>query len=155
MAQGGAAHDESDLGMVVVPQAFTVAGACLKDPWVRTPIDAFIAAKLSEQKLKPARKRPTVGPWFDAPIWTCTACRPTAEQVEKFVRESEPDAYEKLIDELLASPRYGESGAATGSDLTRYGDTAGFEQDPIFYTRGVTATMSSIPSITISLTTDS
>ena len=55
---------------------------------------------------------------------------PTAAQVEKFVADPAPDAYEKLIDELLASPRYGEKWGRHWLDLTRYGDTAGFEQDP-------------------------
>ena len=52
------------------------------------------------------------------------------EQVEKFVADPAPDAYDKLIDELLASKRYGEKWGRHWLDLTRYGDTAGFEQDP-------------------------
>ena len=55
---------------------------------------------------------------------------PTAEQIEKFANDPAPDAYEKLIDELLASPRYGEKWGRHWLDLARYGDTGGFEQDP-------------------------
>ena len=55
---------------------------------------------------------------------------PTFEQAQKFINDSSPDAWEKLIDELLASPRYGEKWGRHWLDLVRYGDTAGFEQDP-------------------------
>jgi hypothetical protein len=101
----------------------------LKDPWVRTPIDAFIAARLGEQKLKPAKEadRRTL---VRRAYMDLHGLPPTAEQVEKFVANTAPDAYEKLIDELLASPRYGEKWGRHWLDLTRYGDTAGFEQDP-------------------------
>jgi hypothetical protein len=55
---------------------------------------------------------------------------PTAEQIEKFVNNPAPDAFEKLVDERLASPRYGEKCGRHWLDLARYRDTAGFEQDP-------------------------
>ncbi len=55
---------------------------------------------------------------------------PAYEQIRKFVEDTSPDAWEKLIDELLASPRYGEKWGRHWLDLVRYGDTAGFEQDP-------------------------
>ncbi len=99
------------------------------DPWVRTPIDAFIAAKLSQQKLKPAKEadRRTL---IRRAYLDLHGLPPTAQQVEAFVANPAPDAYEKLIDELLASPRYGEKWGRHWLDLARYGDTAGFEQDP-------------------------
>ena len=50
--------------------------------------------------------------------------------MERFVNDKSPDAYDKLIDELLASPRYGEKWGRHWLDLVRYGDTSGFEQDP-------------------------
>jgi hypothetical protein len=100
-----------------------------KDPWVKTPIDAFIAKKLSEEKLKPAAEadRRTL---IRRAYLDLHGLPPTAEQIEKFVRDPAPDAYEKLIDELLASPRYGEKWGRHWLDLARYGDTSGFEQDP-------------------------
>ena len=55
---------------------------------------------------------------------------PTVEKTEAFVQDKSADAYEKLIDELLASPRYGEKWGRHWLDLVRYGDTSGFEQDP-------------------------
>ena len=100
-----------------------------KDPWVRNPIDAFVAAKLSEHGLKPAREadRRTL---IRRAYLDLHGLPPTAQQVEAFVANPAPDAYEKLIDELLASPRYGEKWGRHWLDLARYGDTAGFEQDP-------------------------
>ena len=100
-----------------------------KDAWGRTPIDAFIANKLADQKLTPAREadRRTL---VRRAYLDLQGLPPTAEQVEKFVSNNAPDAYEQLIDDLLASPRYGEKWGRHWLDLARYGDTAGFEQDP-------------------------
>jgi hypothetical protein len=101
----------------------------IHDAWVRTPVDAFIAAKLKEEKLKaapPADRRVLIRRAY----LDLDGLSPTAEQIEKFVNDSAPDAYEKLIDELLASPRYGEKWGRHWLDLVRYGDTSGFEQDP-------------------------
>jgi mono/diheme cytochrome c family protein len=101
----------------------------VKDAWVRTPVDAFILQKLVTEKLKPAREadRRTLArrAYLDL-----HGLPPTAEQLDKFANDSAADAYEKLIDELLASPRYGEKWGRHWLDLARYGDTAGFEQDP-------------------------
>ena len=100
-----------------------------KDAWVKTPIDAFIAKKLSEEKLKPAAEadRRTL---IRRAYLDLHGLPPTAEQIDKFVSDPAPDAYEKLVDELLASPRYGEKWGRHWLDLARYGDTSGFEQDP-------------------------
>ncbi len=99
------------------------------DSWVRTPIDAFILDKLRAAKMQPAGEadRRTIirRVYFDL-----HGLPPTADAIEKFVSDTSPNAYEKLIDELLASPRYGEKWGRHWLDLVRYGDTSGFEQDP-------------------------
>jgi hypothetical protein len=101
----------------------------VQSAWVRTPIDAFILQKLGNEKLKPAREadRRTLArrAYLDL-----HGLPPTAEQLDQFANDPAPDAYEKLIDALLASPRYGEKWGRHWLDLARYGDTAGFEQDP-------------------------
>ena len=101
----------------------------MKDPWGRTAVDAFILEKLGAQKLRPAREadRRTLArrAYLDL-----HGLPPTIEQLDKFVKDPAPDAYDKLVDELLASPRYGEKWGRHWLDLARYGDTAGFEQDP-------------------------
>ena len=96
--------------------------------WVRTPIDAYIVAKLEEKGIEPAEdakrevfiRRATLDAW---------GLIPTPEAVAEFVSDSSPDAYEKLVDRLLASPHYGERQARLWLDLARYADSAGFQQD--------------------------
>jgi mono/diheme cytochrome c family protein len=101
----------------------------LQDAWVRTTVDAFILRKLNDQKLTPAREAHKATLIRRAYL-DLTGLAPTAEQVEKFVSDPAADAYDKLVDELLASPRYGEKWGRHWLDLVRYGDTSGFEQDP-------------------------
>jgi len=100
-----------------------------KDAWVHTPIDAFILRTLNEQKLKPAPEadRRTL---IRRAYLDLHGLPPTADQIDRFVHDPDPNAYEKLVDDLLASPRYGEKWGRHWLDLARYGDTAGFEQDP-------------------------
>src|SRR6266853_348820 len=102
-----------------------------KDPWVRNPIDAFVAAKLAEKGLKraPEADRRTLirRAYFDL-----VGVPPSPERVDRFVQDAAPDAYDKLIDELLASPAYGERCARHWLDVARYADSGGFETD-IYY----------------------
>ncbi len=95
------------------------------------PIDAFILAKLHERGLKPAPQADKLAllrrAYFDL-----IGLPPTPEQTERFLSNKAPDAYEKLINELLASPRYGERWARHWLDVVRYADSAGFEGD-VYY----------------------
>ncbi len=99
---------------------------------VRNPIDAFILAKLGEQGMRPAKPadRRTLlrRAYFDL-----HGLPPTPEQVDEFVNDPSSNAYEKLIDRLLESDRYGERWGRYWLDLVRYADTSGFETDH-FYT---------------------
>jgi len=96
--------------------------------WVRNPIDAFILSKLEQKGLSPAPPADRVAlirrAYFDL-----TGLPPTPEEVDKFVNDPAPDAYEKLIDQLLASPHYGERWARHWLDLVRYADTNSYERD--------------------------
>ena len=102
------------------------------DEWVRNPIDAFVLAKLNEQGLRPAepasRSALARRAYFDL-----HGLPPDPEAVQEFVEDKSPDAYEKLIDRLLESERYGERWGRYWLDLVRYADTSGFETDH-FYT---------------------
>jgi hypothetical protein len=96
--------------------------------WVRTPVDAFVLAKLEEKGLKPSPdadratyiRRATLDTW---------GLIPSPEEVKAFVNDKSPDAYEKLADRLLSSPHYGERQARRWLDLARYADSAGFQND--------------------------
>jgi hypothetical protein len=94
------------------------------------PIDAFISQRLQQAGLKPsaeADKRTLIR----RVSLDLTGLPPTPEEVAGFVADPRPDAYEKLVDRLLASPRYGEHLAVWWLDLARYADTSGFQGDPL------------------------
>ncbi|MEF3365217.1 DUF1549 and DUF1553 domain-containing protein [Methylocystis sp. 9N] len=96
--------------------------------WVRSPFDAFVLAKIEAKNLAPSPeadratfiRRATLDAW---------GLVPAPEEVDAFVNDSSPDAYEKLVDRLLASPRYGERQARLWLDLARYADSTGFQND--------------------------
>ena len=103
-----------------------------KDPWVRTPIDAFVLARLREQGLDPeppaSRTALVRRAYFDL-----HGLPPSPEEVERFLQDDSADAFPNLIDRLLESKRYGERWGRYWLDLVRYADTSGFETDH-FYT---------------------
>src|SRR5205823_9513082 len=93
--------------------------------WPRTPIDNFILARLETGNLHPAppADRRTL---IRRVYYDLTGLPPTFEEVEAFEHDRSPDAYEKVIDRLLASPRYGERWGRYWLDLARYADTKGY-----------------------------
>ena len=105
--------------------------ATKNDGWFRNPIDAFILAKLEEKGLGHAPetdKRSLIR----RASFDLTGLPPTPEQIDSFLGDSSPDAYEKLLDDLLASPRYGERWARHWLDVVRYADSGGYETDEYF-----------------------
>ena len=103
-------------------------------PWtsvrrVRNPIDAFVLARLEREGLAPS---PEADPatLLRRVSLDLTGLPPTPEEVTDFVADRRPDAYERAVDRLLASPRYGERWAWDWLDLARYADTSGFQGDP-------------------------
>lgn len=96
--------------------------------WAKTPIDAFIWAKLAEKKLTPngpADPRSLIRRvYFDL-----TGLPPTPEQIDAFAKNPSDEAYAKIVDELLASPQYGERWARHWLDVVRYGESDGFERN--------------------------
>jgi hypothetical protein len=97
---------------------------------VRNPIDAFLLAKLEEHDLSfsaPASKRDLLRRVkFDL-----LGIPPTPQEIDDFLADSEPLAYERLIDRLLASPHYGERWGRYWLDVVRYAETAGYNADPL------------------------
>jgi len=96
--------------------------------WARTPIDRFVLARLEAAGLEPAPEadRRTLARRLALDL---TGLPPTPELVERFVADRAGDAYEKLVDLLLASPRYGEHRARYWLDAARYADTNGLHFD--------------------------
>nr|GDY20632.1 cytochrome c [Verrucomicrobiota bacterium] len=93
-------------------------------------VDSFIHATLKEKGLvmSPAADRRTL---IRRLSFDLHGLPPMPERVEKFVNDSDPRAYEKLVDELLASPHYGERWARHWLDIAHYADTHGFERDQL------------------------
>jgi len=98
------------------------------DKWARNAIDRFILAKLEAQGLAPAPEadRRTLARRLSLDL---IGLPPEPEVVEAFLSDTTPDAYEKLVDKLLESPRYGENRARTWMDAARYADTHGLHFD--------------------------
>jgi mono/diheme cytochrome c family protein len=99
--------------------------------WVKNPIDAFIAQVHQANKLAPAaaaeRRALIRRVYFDL-----HGLPPSPGEVDQFANDPDPQAYEKLVDRLLASPRYGERWGRFWLDVVRYADTGGFETDIYF-----------------------
>jgi hypothetical protein len=102
----------------------------LQSEWIRTPIDAFVLAQLQKQKLSPsaeADRRTLVRRlYFDL-----IGLPPSFEEVEAFVADNDPQAYDKLVDRLLASPHYGERWGRHWLDVVHYGDSHGYDKDKL------------------------
>ena len=113
----------------VVPQRTTLPKVKKKD-FVKTPIDHFILSKLEEKEWapsEPAKKEK----WIRRVSLGLTGLPPTLQEFENFVHDDSSRAREKVVDRLLASPRYGEHWARQWLDLARYADSNGFQADQL------------------------
>jgi hypothetical protein len=96
--------------------------------WIRRPLDQFILARLEKENLEPSAEADKSELLRRAAL-DLTGLSPTYEEQTAFLSDSSPDAYEKQVDRLLASPRYGERWASMWLDLARYADSKGYEAD--------------------------
>ena len=96
--------------------------------WAKNPIDAFILAKLEEKKIPPAPRADKITLLRRA-TFDLTGLPPRPEEVEAFLADKSPRAFEKVVDRLLASPQYGERWARHWLDLARYAESEGFKSD--------------------------
>jgi len=98
------------------------------DGWSKNPIDRFVLARLNQEGIAPSP---------EADRWTLArrvsldllGLPPSPDEVEAFVTDSAPDAYERLVDRMLASPHFGERWGRHWLDLARYADSDGYEKD--------------------------
>ncbi len=99
-----------------------------KPPSPGHPVDAFWAAKLREKGLSPSTEadRRTL---IRRLTYNLHGLAPTPDEVQRFVNDRSPGAYERLVDRLLASPRYGERWARHWLDVVHYGDSHGYDKD--------------------------
>jgi hypothetical protein len=96
--------------------------------WEKSPIDHFILARLAQEGLAPSPEadRRTLARRLSLDL---LGLPPTPDDVESFVSDSAPDAYERLVDRFLASPHFGERWGRHWLDLARYADSDGYEKD--------------------------
>jgi mono/diheme cytochrome c family protein len=107
------------------PQALP---AVKQQGWVRQPLDRFILAALEKQSLTPSPEADKAALLRRVSL-DLTGMPPTPNELAAFLADGSKDAYEKQVDRLLASSRYGERWASLWLDLARYGDSKGFEKD--------------------------
>ena len=102
----------------------------IEDPWIRTPVDAFILHRLKEQGLthSPDADRRTL---IRRVTFDLLGLPPTPEETESFVNDPDPLAYEKLVERLLESKHYGERWARHWLDIVKYADTCGYDKDKL------------------------
>jgi hypothetical protein len=96
--------------------------------WVRDPLDAFVLARLEKERLRPEPEASRQA-WLRRVSFDLTGLPPTPGEIDEFLKDKSPDAYEKQVDRLLKSPRYGERQAQEWLDLARYADTNGYQSD--------------------------
>jgi hypothetical protein len=96
--------------------------------WPRNAIDGFILQRLRQENLTPSSQA-SATQLIRRVTLDLTGLPPTPEEIAGFIADRSPDAYERLVDRLLASPRYGEQMALPWLDAARYADTSGYQND--------------------------
>src|SRR5580765_3908538 len=96
--------------------------------WPRNPIDNFVLARLEAEKLAPSQPADRVT-LIRRLSFDLIGLPPTPDEVRQFAADGRPDSYERLVDRLLASPRYGERWARHWLDVVHYGESHGYDKD--------------------------
>ena len=111
-----------------VPAVKPAEPSVRQESWVRNPIDRFVLAKLEAEGLTPSPEadRATLMKRLSIDL---TGLPPEPKEVDAFLNDTDPRAYERLVDRLLSSPHYGERMALPWLDAARYADSNGFQQD--------------------------
>jgi hypothetical protein len=100
----------------------------LPRPWTRNAIDQFVLDKLAAAQLNPSREADKVA-LLRRVTQDATGLPPSAAELDAFMSDDSPEAYEKVVDRLLRSPRFGEHQARQWLDLVRYAESDGYKQD--------------------------
>ena len=98
--------------------------------WIRNPIDRFVAARLEGERLEPSPEASREALLRRVSL-DFTGLPPAPGEIDAFLADSSPDAYDRVVDRLLASPHYGERWARPWLDLARYADSHGYEKDDL------------------------
>ncbi|MEZ0267195.1 MAG: PSD1 and planctomycete cytochrome C domain-containing protein, partial [Phycisphaerae bacterium] len=111
-----------------IPPKQAALPAVKNGKWIRNAIDAFVLARLEGEGLVPSAEADRYALIRRVSL-DLVGLPPTPAEADAFAKDPSPDAYERLVDRLLASPQYGERWARKWLDLARYSDTNGYEKD--------------------------
>jgi hypothetical protein len=112
-----------------VPLPNRVVVPMVSDPgWPRGALDCFTLARLDQEELKPSPSAARED-WIRRATFDLTGLPPTPAEVNRFLADRSATAYEKVVDRLLASPRFGERMAQDWLDVARYADSFGYQSD--------------------------
>ncbi len=106
----------------------TIKVPAVRSRWPKNEIDHFVLNKLIQRKLDP-QSRASAEKLIRRLSFDITGLPPTIKEIDEFLADKSPNAYEKLVDRLLASPRFGERMTSDWLDLARYSDTYGYQVD--------------------------
>ena len=120
--------DEEKKFWAYQPLANSSAPKVKNSAWVKSPIDAFILAKLEEKNLQPAPPADKLTLLRRA-SYDLTGLPPNEQEIKDFLADVSPNAFEKVVERLLASPRYGEKWGRHWLDVARYADSTGNDED--------------------------
>ena len=126
IAQGATYQGHWAFTLPARPPVPTVAGAFTQ--WARTPVDVFVAERLVREGLKP-QPEASREVLIRRVTLDLTGLPPTLAEIDAFLADTSPQAYERVVDRLLMSSRYGEHLAARWLDNARYADSHGFQTD--------------------------
>jgi cytochrome c553 len=110
------------------PMAHSQPPSVKNDAWVKSPIDRFVLSKLEESGITPAGEADRLT-LIRRATFDLTGLPPTPKEILEFIADKSPNAFEKVVDRLLASPRYGEQWGRHWLDVARYADSTGNDED--------------------------
>jgi hypothetical protein len=122
------AEYESHWAFLQILQEVPVPAPDKNASWIRSPIDAFVLERLQREKVEPAEPAAREK-WIRRVSFDLTGLPPTLEEIDTFLADQSPNAFETVVDRLLASPAYGERMANDWLDVARYADTFGYQAD--------------------------
>ena len=99
--------------------------------WVRSPVDSFVLAALEAKGLTPA-KQADKRTLIRRALYDLTGLPPTPDEVQSFLADNSPQAFSRVVDRLLASPRYGERWGRHWLDVARYADSNGLDENLVY-----------------------
>ena len=128
----GSPWPENDQHWAFVPPRQPPLPKLKNKSWPRNEIDHFVQARLEREGLEPNREADPIT-LLRRVTFDLTGLPPTLEEVDSFLRDDSPEAYEKVVERLLKSTRYGEHMAVDWLEASRYADTDGYQNDRLRY----------------------